>query len=165
MSSVVDTLFGGTDKSSLKSQKKANKDTQNFIRQQMGQSRDDIMGLWPGISQNRNMGYQQALDMFGQAMPQQMDMFQQGNMGAQSTLLAGLPQFQNAILGLPTDMSALQPRQINYDTSWMQQQLPDFQSPAQLLGGSATQSSAPQPSGLDAAPAYKRNQFDSRWIK
>lgn len=135
MSSVVDRLFGGTDKSSLRSQKAANKEIQDFVREQMGQSRQDVMDLWPGISQNRNMGYQQALDMFGQSMPQQVDMFQQGNMGAQSALLAGMPQFQNAILGMPTDMSGLQPMQINYDTSWMQQQLPQFQTAADLLGG------------------------------
>ena len=135
MSSIVDTLFGGTDKTSLKQQKRDNAVIRDYVREMQGQSRDDIMSLWPGVSDNRNMGYQAALDIFGQSMPQQASLFQQGNVGAQNMLLSGLNPYTQAILGQPIDMSGMQPMQFQYDPSFMQQQLPQFTQPSQLLGG------------------------------
>lgn len=135
MSSVIDTLFGGTDKSQLKSQKRANELSQQFIRDMQAQSRSDVMGLAPGAQQNLNMGMQAGLDVYGQTIPQMFDVFQQGNVGAQNALLAGMPQFQNAILGLPVDYNAFQPQALNYNTDFAQQQLPDFIPVADALGG------------------------------
>jgi hypothetical protein len=73
------------------------------------------------------------------ATPQQIDMTARGNIGAQDTLLAGLPQIQNAILGMPVDMGALQSMDLRTPgmLDWMQgatipQTPTDY---GQLLGG------------------------------
>ena len=99
MSSIVDTLFGGTDKSSLKSQKAANLVSQQFTRDQLAQARGDTTALFPGADINRNLGFQGAFDVLGQTVPQQFSTIQQGNVGAQQALIGGLPQIQNALLG------------------------------------------------------------------
>ena len=145
MGDLVKTLFGGTDKSSLKAQQQANVGTQRFIEQQGQQARGDVLALQPGVEQNRMLEQQAALDVLGQTIPQQFSTFQQGNVGAQQALLAGLPQFQNAILGLPTDLSGLQPQTLQFDPSFAQQQVPQFASSADLLAQAQPQ--AP-PGGL-----------------
>lgn len=89
--------------------------------------------LFNASAQNRILGANRALDIFGQTMPQQISTFQQGNVGAQQQLLAGLPQVQNALLGLPVDLSGLQPTQIDVDTSFTQQQAPTFKKPSHAL--------------------------------
>ena len=129
MSSVIKSLFGGTDRSSQQAQMQSNADTLGFIKQQGRQSRGDSIALGQAGFENRNLGNQAALDVLAQTIPQQFDAFSQGNTGAQSTLLAGLPQINNAILGLPVDMSGLQPQRINYDTGFANQQLPNFVNP------------------------------------
>jgi len=143
MGKVVKTLFGGTDKSSLKAQQAANKETQGFIERQADLARGDVLALAPGAFQNRNIGTQAAFDVLGQTIPQQFSTFQQGNVGAQSALLAGLPQFQNAILGLPTDLSGLQPQTLQFDPSFAQQQVPNFIGP-EALNQQQVPSLAPQ---------------------
>ena len=121
-----DKLLGGTDKSSLKKQMAANEASTGYIKEQAGLAREDLMNFAPGAEANRNMGYQGALDIYGQTIPQQFSAFQQGNVGAQNTLLAGMPQMQNAILGMPVDYSQFQPQSIDYNTDWAQQQLPQY---------------------------------------
>lgn len=133
--SFFDSFLFGRDKSALDVQRRQNKKTRDFAEKMWQQSRDDMMALYPGAQDNLNMGIQSALNLYGQSMPQQMGLYQQGNVGAQNTLINGMGQFQNAILGLPVDNSSFQPQQLSYDTSWMQQQLPDFRSVADLLGG------------------------------
>jgi len=127
--SVVGKLFGGTDTSSQQAQISANREARQFIESQAGQARADAQSLFPVAQQNRNLGFQSALDVFGQTIPGQIDAFQQGNVGAQASLLAGLPQFQNAIFGLPTNLSGLQPQRLDVNTQFAQQQLPQFQQP------------------------------------
>ena len=126
MSKVTDTIFGSTDDSAQKAQTRSNAAAQELIAEQAKIARGDVMNLFPASDTNRNMGFQAALDVMGQTIPQQFSTFQQGNVGAQGALLAGLPQMQNAILGLPTDLSGLQPQAIQYNTDFAQQQLPDF---------------------------------------
>ena len=101
------------------------------------QARGELMQLFPAAQENAQAGFQGALDVFGQSLPAQTQAFQQGNVNAQQQLLAGLPQIQNAILGGNVDLSALQPSSI--DTSnlgFFQQQLPEFTSIGDALGGS-----------------------------
>ena len=69
------------------------------------QGRQDVLAAFPKAQEARRQGFQGALDVFGQSIPQQLQAFQGGNVGAQQALLGGLPQQQNAILGLPTDLS------------------------------------------------------------
>lgn len=133
MGSVVKKLFGGTDTSAQQGTIEQNEATRRFIEQQGRLARSDVLSLFPGADINRNLGFQGALDVFGQTIPQQFGALQQGNVGAQEAILAGLPQFQNAILGLPTDLSGLQPQTINIDTGFAQQQLPGFTPTDQLI--------------------------------
>lgn len=98
-----------------------------LIREATAQARKDIDRLSPMAQENLLRGNQTALNIFGGLAPAQMDIFQQGNVGAQQALLSGLPQIQNALLGMPTDFSALQPQQLQMpDMSFMNTQLPNF---------------------------------------
>jgi len=148
VSSVLKSIFGGKDTSAQSAQIDANRRAEQFIKQSGQQARSDALGLFPGADINRNLGFQSALDVFGQTIPGQIDAFQQGNFGAQQQLLAGLPLQNNAILGLPTDLSTLQPQRINVDTGFAQQQLPQFITTPELL----QQPGLVQPQGPLAGP-------------
>jgi hypothetical protein len=137
--SVVKTVFGGTDDSAQKAQKKANTSAQQLIEQKGVEARGDALSLSPASDENRNLGLQAALDVLGQSIPQQLSTFQQGNVGAQQALLSGLPQQQNAILGLPADLSGLQPQAVQFDPGFLQQQLPNFITSQQALDPSSLQ--------------------------
>jgi len=131
---VVQSVFGGSDDSAQKAQTRANKQAAELIAEKAAEARTDVLALFPGFEQNVQAGAQGALDIFGQAVPQQLGAFQAGNVGAQQTLLAGLPQIQNAILGRNVDLSGLQAQQLPVDLGFAQQQLPQFQSATDLLG-------------------------------
>lgn len=133
MSKAVKTVFGGTDKSALKAQTKANAATKEFIAQQAGAAREDILRLAPASEEARNLGFQGALDVFGQSVPQQLQAFQGGNVGAQRQIAAGTPQAINALLGQPVDLSVLQPQTLDLNTQFAQQQLPEFTTSAEAL--------------------------------
>jgi hypothetical protein len=82
------------------------------LNQSTAKAREDLFKLFPAAQQNTQQGYQGALDVFKQALPQQAGVFQAGNVAAQNQLLAGMPQFQNAILGAPVDYSQFQATQL-----------------------------------------------------
>lgn len=73
------------------------------------QARGDLFKLFPAAQQNAQQGYQGALDVFNQTLPQQSDIYQQGNVAAQNQLINAMPQYQNAILGGAVDYSQFQP--------------------------------------------------------
>ena len=73
------------------------------------QARGDLFKLFPAAQQNAQQGYQGALDVFNQALPQQSGIYQQGNVAAQNQLINAMPQYQNAILGGAVDYSQFQP--------------------------------------------------------
>ena len=148
MSSVVGSLFGGSSSEGLKAQRKANEASRTDVLNAVAQARQDATSLFPTAATNRNLGFQSALDVLGQTIPGQIDVFQQGNVGAQQALLAGLPQVQNAIFGLPTDLSGLQPQRLDVNTDFAQQQLPDFINPVGGLSGQPTGANG-LPGGLD----------------
>ena len=135
MGDVVSDLFGGTNKEGMQAQAGDNAERRQFIEQQANQARADIFGIAPAADTNRNMGFQQALDIYGQTMPQQLGTFQQGNVGAQEQLIQGMPQYRNAIMGLPVDYQSFQPQALQYDSGYTQQQLPEFIDTASILGG------------------------------
>jgi len=131
-------LFGGTDTSAQQAQISSNAAVQQLVARLAGEARGDVLSLFPGGQDARNQTIQQALGILGQTLPQQLDVTQQASQGAQGTLLAGLPQIQNAILGHQVDLSGLQPQQLQFDPSFAQQTLPTFQTPQQLLGSPET---------------------------
>ena len=124
--SVTDTVFGFEDDSSQKAQIRQNQQAKDLIERNSIQARADALDLFPTSDINRNRGLQAAFNVIGDTIPQQFDTIRQGNVGAQQALLAGLPQIQNAILGQQVDLSGLVPQSIDVDTSFAQQQVPDF---------------------------------------
>ena len=84
---------------------------QDILAASRDRARQDVMRIFPQALEAQNRGFQQAQDFLaGQVLPQQAQAFQTGNVQAQETLLAGLPQIQQAILGGQVDTSGLQAR-------------------------------------------------------
>lgn len=137
MGKVVKSVFGGTDDSAQKAQSRQNAAAQALIAEKAAEARQDVLAVAPGAERNRNLGFQAALNVFGQTAPQQLQSFQAGNLGAQEALLAGLPQIQNAILGQNVSFTGLHPRAFQIDPSFAQQQLPEFTGISDALGGQA----------------------------
>lgn len=160
MGSLVKKVMGGTDKSSLKAQQAANEQSQRYIQDTVNQARGESKDLFGGATRNRNMGYQQGLDVLGQSMPQQADLFSQGNYGAQQALLGGMDPFRQAIMGQPVDTSQMQAQRFNYDPSFMQQQLPQFQNPVDMLGGGPAQEQGP---GMGQRIGQAMQGFSQGW--
>jgi len=130
MGFIKDTFFGGAEKKAAKASQKGIEAGQDFIRQGTQEARQDIQNIFPGAQQSLQQGFQGAADIFGASVPQQANVFQQGNLAAQQQIAAGLPQFQNAILGNQVDFSQFQPTQLQQpDFSFLQTQLPQAQNP------------------------------------
>jgi hypothetical protein len=133
MSIIKDTFFGGAEKKAAKAQQQGIERGIDETRRATEEARQAVTPLFGQARQDLNQGFQGALDVFSQSLPAQMQTFQQGNVGAQEQLLAGLPQFQNAILGNQIDFSQLQPAQVQTpDLGFFQQTLPQIQQQQQL---------------------------------
>lgn len=91
------------------------------------QARGDVMEYFPSAQQSAQQGFQQALNVFNQTLPQQTQAFTSGNVAAQNALLAGLPSMQAAILGTPMPELNLQPFQYTPDLSFADQTLASIQ--------------------------------------
>jgi hypothetical protein len=127
LSGLTEKIFGGTDNSAQKAQQQSNAASQAFIEEQSRLARGDANYLYPQGDYARNRGINAAMALMGRAMPYQMGAFQNGNVEAQNRLLAGMPQYQNSILGMPVDNQELQPYRMGMpDSSFYRQQLPDF---------------------------------------
>jgi hypothetical protein len=125
MSVIKDTFFGGAEKKAAKSQQKGIEKGIQATERATREAREAAIPLFGKARRDLQQGFQGALDVFGQSLPAQVQTFQGGNVGAQEQLLAGLPQFQNAILGNQIDFSQLQPTQVQTpDLSFFQQRLP-----------------------------------------
>jgi len=133
MGGLVKSIFGGTDRSAQRQQVQSNTQNQALFQNLANQSGEQSRSLYGAADTNRNMSLQQILSLLGGTIPQQLSAQQQGNMGAQQQLLGGLPMIQDAIMGRPVNMGALQPTRINYDTSFANQQLPQFMTSQQAL--------------------------------
>jgi hypothetical protein len=120
-----------TDKAT-KAQVKAGDKASQQLAASTSQAKSDLFKLFPAAQQNAQRGYQGALDVFNQALPQQAGVFQAGNVAAQNQLLAGMPQYQNAILGAPVDYSQFQATQLqqpSFDFANQQLQYTDPYAP------------------------------------
>lgn len=120
------------NKKALKTQQEQNASNATFLSDQSSKASKQATTLFDLSEKNRKLGAQRALGILGQTIPQQIGAFQQGNLGAQQQLVAGLPQIQNALMGLPTDVSSFQPQQVQIDPSFSQQTLPHFQTSKSL---------------------------------
>jgi len=120
MSKAVKTVFGGTDDSAQKAQTRANAAAQEFIATQTKAARSDILNLYPAADANRQRGFE----------------------ASRQALLAGVPQFQNAILGKPVDMGALDipiPQFISTTDALSQGAPPQIQGAPQAQGAQQAQ--------------------------
>jgi hypothetical protein len=148
MGDLVKTVFGGTDDSAQKDQKRQNAAVSKYQKEQTVEAKDTARKLSFSGEANRNMGNQAMLDIMNQYIPQQMDTFQQGNVAAQQQLLSGLPQMQNALMGAPTTFRGMQPSVIDYDTNFIPQSMPDFGTQEQALSKA---NDLPQLEGIDVS--------------
>ena len=141
-----------SDDSSQQAQIAANAETLRFIKEIGAKAGEEAKQLFQTAEGNLQTGMQAGLNIFGQAIPQQLSTFQQGNVGAQEQLLAGLPQIQNALLGQQVDLSGLQPKQVQFDPSFFQQQLPQFQGSAPALARADEQTAQNNAAMLGGTP-------------
>jgi len=133
MGGLVKSIFGGTDKSAQREQIKSNAaDKALFARlaEETGANAKALMGTG---DDNRNMAFEQVLGLLGGTIPTRLGAFQEGNLGAQKQLIAGMPLLQAAFMGMPIDTSVLQPTSVSYNTDYARQSLPQFKSSAEAL--------------------------------
>jgi len=133
MGGLVKSIFGGTDRSAQRQQVQDNTANRNLFQSLSTQGQNQAKSLYGAADANRNMSLQQILSLLGGTIPQQLSAQQQGNMGAQNQLIGGLPMIQDAIMGRSVNMGALRPTQINYNTDFARQSLPQFQTAQQAL--------------------------------
>ena len=110
------------------------------------QARLDAMDLFDRSSQDGRSGITGAFDFYRNSIPKRINPYVQGNMAAQGVIGQGAQQANNAILGLPVDMSFTQPQAIQYDQSY----LADAKLPE------PTPKPEPEPDVIGAAPAAKK---------
>lgn len=141
-------------KDAAKGQAKGLAASQAMSNQAIGQAKDYF-----NIGQRSSQaGFQSAMDFFKNAQPAKYEPMIQGNVAAQKVIGQGAQQANNAILGLPVDMSfanqqtAIQP---NY-SAIQSAQLP-------VLGGD--QAGSPSPSEMLGAPdpAKDPNTEKRKW--
>lgn len=133
MGGLVKGIFGGKDSSAQKAQIDANAKDRALFKELAEQSSGDAKALMGAADENRNMSLQQSLNLLGGVVPQRLGAFQEGNVGAQNQIIAGLPMIQAAIMGQPVNMGSLQPTQVSYNTDYAQQTLPQFKTSAEAL--------------------------------
>lgn len=140
LSDLGDSLFGDSGKGASKSQKKENEKNREFIRQATDKAFGQIAERGPLIQAQRLGGFQGAQNVLAQGIPQQFDIFQQGNIQAQQTAGLAPQQIQNALLGLPVDFGFLQPSQaVQPDFSFLNQTLAGQPTPEELAAQQAAQ--------------------------
>ena len=76
---------------------------QQYIDSAVKQGRGDLFRGYRQAQQNRRIGLEAGIGLINETLPQQMDMYRQGNMAAQNQLIQGLPAQNAAILGQPYD--------------------------------------------------------------
>jgi len=122
-SAVVGASGAKSDRDAASGQSKRSREA---IEQGVSSARSDINQIFPMAQQARLQGAQGAQDIFGQVVPQQFGAFQQGIGQAQQTASAAPQQQINALLGLGTDLSFLQPQeQFQPDFGFLNQPLPE----------------------------------------
>lgn len=82
------------------------------------QARDDIRRLFGEATAARRKGFGEAIETIAGSPAKIIEPFQKGNVLAQEQVIRGLPQIQNAILGLPTDLSGFKPRTVGTPESF-----------------------------------------------
>lgn len=106
--SLGDFLFGGTDNSQQVNQANINRENTALATEQANLAREDVLSLFGPAQRNLVAGSDSAMNYLQDAEPRRMNAMQSGMSQARQAHMSGLDQIQNAILGKPVDMSALQ---------------------------------------------------------
>lgn len=105
--SLKDFLFGGTDDSAQDATLRQNSDITKYNKQMTEKAYADVMRMFGPSIDALGQGAQSTIDYIQQSTPRRASILQQGNQRSRQATLGGLDQIQNAILGLPVDMSSL----------------------------------------------------------
>lgn len=115
---VAGGVVAGTAAINAYSSKKAAKENTKGIKAGLDQSaeiskqaRDDVVSLFDTSAKRANLGIQEALNFYKQNAQKRINPYVQGNKAAQNVISLGAKQANNAILGLPVDMSFTNPQQ------------------------------------------------------
>lgn len=103
------------------------------------QARSDAIRLFETAAADGRRGVTGAFDFYRQNAAKRYQPFIGGNMAAQNVIGQGAQQANNAILGLPVDMSFTQAQSVNPDLSFLQ----NAQMP--MLGAELAQGPMPSP--------------------
>ena len=145
MSKIKDSFFGGAEKKAGRKQRKELAKARAAVEAAAEEARTGATTLFGGAQEAQRLGFQGALDIFGQSVPEQARLFGAGNVGAQEQLIAGLPQIQRALLGQQVDFSQFQPTTLTPNLAFTQQTLPQSPTIAELLAPPAQPAVTPLP--------------------
>lgn len=127
------------------------------------QARTDAVNLFNQGKQSRLLGRQSAFDFIKQNAQRSNAPLIQGNMMAQQVLGQGGIQANNAILGLPVDMSfANRPQQVQADYSGLNVQLPNTSGNYNVEGVTSQASAPPQDQTLTQKLGGREILFGAR---
>lgn len=98
-----------------------------FAKEQNAQALDKVFKLVDVGEQNLLTGKQATIDFLGQSIGPQMELSRGGNIAAQETLLGGISQIDNILMGRPADYSQLEVYE-GGDIPDVSYELPEFES-------------------------------------
>ena len=107
MSSVTDRLFGGTDTYGMDVAAENRRSAEEYIKQQTGQGRQDVIAAYDPTAQALQQGYQRGLDIYSEAVPQQLAALRTGAGEAYRMRAGSLPFYQYALMGVPFNMNQI----------------------------------------------------------
>jgi hypothetical protein len=108
----------------------------NSTNELSNRAREDAIKLYSSGMMAGRKASQRVIDFYSSAIPQTLKPMQQGNVLGQKALIGGMNQANNALMGLPVDMSGFQPQQIQADYGFLKN-LPKESAasdPAAVLG-------------------------------
>lgn len=121
---IFSSIFGGgatgASERTQATQTGIDNETRSYIDKMTNMGRADINKYFGQGQDFRQQGLGNAFNLISGALPQQLNMFNQGNYGAQNQIANTLPQVQNALMGLPVDPNAFQAKQMRPDISFLQ---------------------------------------------
>lgn len=137
----------------------ASKAAAQLIKEEGDHARELIFQMIPIGERNLVLGGQKALDILGESMGSEIEMRRGGNIAAQRTILAGLPQIHNALLGRDIDYSKFEVYE-GGEIPEIDYQLPEFESV--ITDEMEVRSSGGQAGGVDDAELAEdiRDQID-----
>lgn len=127
---IGSTVVGGY--SSYKAGKEQRKGVEKGLEQSSDisqQARQDVLSLFDRSAQSARMGSKGAFDFYKRVAPERMAPYLQGNEQARQAVTIGAQQANNAILGQPVDMQAINQPGVQPDMGYLEEaEMPDYES-------------------------------------